>query len=548
MNHIIKPYIIWVVLFLFIDITSCNNQNSEQSKHKVSNAVVDVIRLEGGDWGYPTPYAHYPRGPGGFKMCFIFDSLIERDEKGFIPWLAERWDILNNGKQYQFTIRDGVQWHDGKPLTPKDVQFSLEYANHHAMSWSHIYGKIQAVHVSSDRNVLVTVIEPDVSMLDNLGRTRIFPEHIWKTIDNPKLFQTTDAVIGTGPYCLTHYSKSHGTYRFKAFDKFWGPTPMINNLEFVPVSQAILAFEQGDIDVAGIPPDALPRFQNNPEYRIIVGPAFWGYRMLFNLKQCPVFNLKKMRQAICYAIDSNTLIKTTARGAGKPGSPGILSPDHVMFNPSIKPYPYDLDKSRALLDACGYTTMNAENTRMNAKGQTLSFEFLCSSGARMTRSPISEIRIAELIKEFLSRVGIQIKVISMDEKRRDSAIINHSYQLIMVGHGGWGQDPQFLKRRFTESEATNRSLVDYPSYGYVHEELTRLLSLQQLEFNYEKRIRLIWKIQELLADELPEIALFYTIQYTVFRPSQYNGWRMMFDHHSFVHSKLSFLKRETLKK
>jgi len=75
-----------------------------------------VVRLEGGDWGYPTPFAHYSRGPGSAKMRYIFDSLLERDEKENIPWLAERWEILDGGERYIFHLRPGVRWQDGKPL------------------------------------------------------------------------------------------------------------------------------------------------------------------------------------------------------------------------------------------------------------------------------------------------------------------------------------------------------------------------------------------------------------------------------------------------
>ena len=62
--------------------------SSEKPSCEKQNEPV-VIKLEGGDWGYPSPFAHYSRGPGSFKMALIFDSLLERGEKGYIPWLAE---------------------------------------------------------------------------------------------------------------------------------------------------------------------------------------------------------------------------------------------------------------------------------------------------------------------------------------------------------------------------------------------------------------------------------------------------------------------------
>ena len=76
----------------------------------LSPRSVDIIHLSGGDSGYPTPFMHYPRGPGIYKMNLIFDCLIERDDKGLIPWLAESWDISSDGKEYTFHLRDDVNW------------------------------------------------------------------------------------------------------------------------------------------------------------------------------------------------------------------------------------------------------------------------------------------------------------------------------------------------------------------------------------------------------------------------------------------------------
>jgi peptide/nickel transport system substrate-binding protein len=179
-----------------------------------SPEVVEVIRLEGEDWGLPTPYAHYPRGPGGFKMCLIFDSLLERDEDGLIPWLAEQYEISADGKTYRFLLRKGVTWQDGTLFTPEDVKFTFEYATRHPMVWSYITGKdIEQVAITGEAEVTITVSTPSAPLLYNLGRIRILPKHIWENVDVPKEFTAPEALIGTGPYRLTDYSKEHGTYR-----------------------------------------------------------------------------------------------------------------------------------------------------------------------------------------------------------------------------------------------------------------------------------------------------------------------------------------------
>lgn len=508
-----------------------------ETDRSASNDGVDVIRLAGGDWGYPTPYAHYPRGPGGFKMCLIFDSLLERDENGLIPWLAESWQVSEDGKTIEFTVREGVKWHDGTVFTAEDVKFSIEYASAHPMTWSYIFKEIESVEIRENRRVRVAISKPSAAMLYNIGITRMLPRHIWETVDRPKEFVAPEAVIGTGPYRLTDYSKAQGTYRFEAFEGFWGPRPRIRRIEYIPVSQEILAFEKGEIDMTGVPPDVLYRFRDNPEYKIVKSPAFWGYRLMFNMENQPILKDKRMRRAFLYAVDLKELVEKIARKAAVPGNPGILPPDHVMYNPAVKAYDHNPESARTLLTELGYTLKNDSDIRENDAGESLRFHLICGS---------QEVRMAEIIRERLHDVGIALEVQSMDYKSRDSRVRRFEFEIAILGHGGWGADPDYLKTRFMGRSADG-SLSPSSSGlpGYENPRLNDLFERQHTEIDPVKRKKLIAQIQEILAEELPEIPLFYTTGYTVYRPGKYDGWMFMYDHHSLTHGKLSFLERES---
>lgn len=532
---------IFIVSILAFIPTACDNRPSHTSNVGTSSASsagkeVDVIRLEGGDWGYPTPYAHYPRGPGGFKMCLIFDSLLERDETGLIPWLATDWQVSSDGKTYEFTIRESVTWQDGTPLTAKDVKFSLEYASTHPMTWSYIFNTIDSAEIKDENTVRVTVSEPGAPMLYNIGRTRILPEHIWAKVEKPKEFISPDAVIGSGPYRLADYSKSQGTYQFEAFKKFWGPDHRVEKIEFVPVSQGILAFEKGDIDMTRIPPDVLSRFKNKPEYKIVKSPGFWGYRLLFNLNEQKALKDRKVRQAFMYSLDLKELVQKVARGAAIPGNPGILPPDHVLHCPAGKSYGFDTKKAKKLLNASGYEVNEKKTSRTDDRGGSLRFELVCSSG---------EVRMAEVIRERLGMAGIDIKIRSMDGKSRDARVHKGDFELAVIGHGGWGSDADYLRTRFMgDSAGGSLSPSDSGLSGYDNPDLNVLLKKQHIETDPEKRKKLVCRIQKILAQEVPEIPLFYTTNYSVYRPGKYDGWMFMFDHHSLEHGKLSYLERE----
>lgn len=89
---------------------------------------VPVLRLVGGaDWGYPSPFG-FNRGLGYTRASYIFDTLVWRDGSGqTIPWLATEWQVSDDQLTWTFTLRDGVKWHDGQPLTVEDVIFSYQY-------------------------------------------------------------------------------------------------------------------------------------------------------------------------------------------------------------------------------------------------------------------------------------------------------------------------------------------------------------------------------------------------------------------------------------
>jgi peptide/nickel transport system substrate-binding protein len=92
---------------------------------------VDALNLSGGDCGYPQPFTIYPRGPGSSKVGMIFDSLLERDEKGIIPWLAESWNVSSDGTDLQFISVKVLWWSVGEPFTANDVKFTFDYEQEH---------------------------------------------------------------------------------------------------------------------------------------------------------------------------------------------------------------------------------------------------------------------------------------------------------------------------------------------------------------------------------------------------------------------------------
>jgi peptide/nickel transport system substrate-binding protein len=507
--------------FVLTGVSGCSDSKPAESKSNSTNQPV-VINLEGGDWGYPTPFSHYSRGPGVYKMTLIFDSLLERGEKGYIPWLADKWDISEDGLTYTFTLKDNVKWQDGEPMTAEDVKFSFEYFAKHPPVSNDLTadGKsfIQSVEAPDAKTVVFKVEKPLAILLGKIGNTRIIPRHIWEKVEDPLKFNTPEAVIGTGPYVLKEYSKEQGAYKYEAFKDFWGPEQLVNTLQFVPVSDSILAFDKGEIDLTGITTDILAKYQDNKEYKVIQNPAFWGYRLIFNMNKRTELKEKEIRQAFAYAIDKNELVEKVARKAAVPGNAGYLPVGHTMYNSNAVNYDFDIEKAKQLL-----------------KGNKLAFKLLAGNSN-------DEVRIAELLKISLAKAGIDISITSADTKTRDAAIKKGDYEIVLNGHGGWGGDADLLRTTYAANEKTsNQSPSSDGIPGYNNEQINELCKQQLYEMDTTKRKEIIFKLQELIAEEIPQIPLYNTTGYIVFRPEKFDGWKYNFDHHEVTHNKLSFL-------
>lgn len=531
MKGLLKTGIFFLLTLCIFIISACNGEddsNKEQvkdaEKEEVSKEPI-TLRLEGNDWGFPSPFTHNPRGPGAYNMHLIYDGLIEKDEKGIIPWLAKEWKISDDGKTYTFILRDDVKWHDGKPFTAEDVAFTFNYYEKHKPVQKSIFSGeesiVESVEVVSDHEVKVTVKQVAVTNLEKLGWARIIPKHIWENIDNPSEQLDKSILIGTGPFILDDYKKEEGAYRYIANENFWGPKPAVGAIEQIPVSDPALAFEQGEIDYAVISPDVVKRFENNPDYKIEKDPPYFATRLMFNMTEGPLAD-KKVRQAILYAIDEEEIIDKVLRGAAVKGNAGYLSPENLYYNDKVKQYDYDIEKAKELLG-----------------GKTYKFTLKTAN----TATAKLDVKVAELLKLQLEKVGIEIEVIASDLATNDEYIKTGNYELALQSTGGYGQDPDMLREVFSVKKQAN-SVSGTVLLGFNNEKLEQLGKQQLVELDDEKRRAILDEMQEIIAEEAYVYPLYYKTNPNVIRKSKYDGFIYMYDHHWAYHAKLSYLEKE----
>lgn len=122
----------WIFILLFILVSVIGDSPVLLARERVKEVRIGDGK---GDWGYPNPYRHYPRGPGYVRMSWVFDTLVWKDKNGNIPALAKSWRYDPDSQNFIFELREGVKWHDGKLFRAEDVAFTINYFKKHPYAW-----------------------------------------------------------------------------------------------------------------------------------------------------------------------------------------------------------------------------------------------------------------------------------------------------------------------------------------------------------------------------------------------------------------------------
>jgi peptide/nickel transport system substrate-binding protein len=438
-----------------------------------------------GDWGFPSPYAHYSRGPGYVRMSFVFDTLVWKDDEGYLPALAEDWRYIEEENAYVFDLRDDVTWHDGEKFTADDVVFTVDYIQDHPYQWVDS-GVIDRAEAAGDRSAKLYLSEPYAPFMDLVACTLpILPRHIWEDVSDPASFRDEEALVGTGPFKLADYDQVQGTYLYEAYDGYYQGVQKVGRIIFVKMSDQTspAGLKQGSIDAASVPPEAVLQLEGSG-LEVIEGAHDWNAKLMINHQKEP-FSDPEFRRALAYAIDREALVDVTQRGQAIVGSPGLVPPDSDWYNPDVEEYEYDPDLARQMISDLGLAGEEVEI--LVAERGTAGW-------------PGS--RVADLIEEQLEDAGLDVTLRSLDGATLDTRVQAWEFDLALLGHGGLGADPDYLRRMTLDATLNS---VQY----HEDDELTDILEGQQSETDEDDRADMIFEAQELYAEDLPAITLYY---------------------------------------
>ncbi|MDQ0625795.1 ABC transporter substrate-binding protein [Paraburkholderia graminis] len=432
------------------------------------------------------------------------------------PSLATSWDISDDSRKYVFHLRHGVKWHDGQPFTSADVAYSLQTLRQVHPRAKTTFANVTAITTPDPYTVVITLSKPAPYLIKafSSSETPIVPRHLYEGSD-PLTNPANNAPIGTGPFRFVKWVR--GSYiEYARNDDYWDKgKPFLDKIVVKIITDPAartVAFEDGSIDLSGdtpVPLSDLARLKNSPKlaldsrgYEFQAGVT----RIEFNLDN-PVLKNLQVRQAIASAIDREVIRKVIFYGYATPLASPII-PSSPYYDPAPAPYPYDVERANALLDAAGFPR-KADGTRF---------------ALRVDPLPIGELpaRTAAYVKSALARVGIAVTVRSQDLPAYLKRIYtDRDFDFSINGMSNLFDPVVGVARLYTTGNF-RRGVPFTNGSHYSNPQIDRLFAQAAEETDEAKRKQLFSQIQQILERDLPDLNLVAPRYLTVYSRAVHN--------------------------
>lgn len=433
------------------------------------------------------------------------------------PCLAEKWDVSSDGRSIKFYLVKNATWHDGKPVTAKDVKFTYEYwRNNHLYrqgGWLDAY--LDNVEVLDDFAGVIHLKEPYAYYFIKslFPSVYIVPEHVWEKVEKPREYGEPDGMIGCGPFIFEKIDRDADTSYFKANPGYFEGKPAIDRIEwkhFRTVDSAILALKKGEIDVLmdESPEGVLaPSLLGEKGVTIEVGPDPGLPLLIFNYKRYPL-NMTDFRKAVSYAIDYQSLVDAIEAGYGEVPGAGILPSSIIESNPDQPRLEYNLTKANEILDSLNFKDTNGNGIRNLPNGSELEFQVIAWNSQK-------DMRVAEMLSTMLRKAGVEFKPYTNELSVLQQMVwTDRSYDMHIDFH-----DPYMTALGFATID-----LVPL-QYGTCTDPVFSDLYNSTMSARTPEEMKsAVHKLQDYYARELPGIALYWSKSIYPYRSDRFEGW------------------------
>ena len=450
--------------------------------------------------------------------------------------MAETWENSADGTVWTFHIRSGVKFHDGQPLTAKDVAFTLNfYKTNIDFPFLNSYTQhFVTAEALDDRTVVLTLDQAIPNVEANLIYLYVLPKHIWQAQSEgaaPTEFLNL-AMIGSGPFKMTEY-KQNEFVRLAANKEHFATPPKVDEAIFQTFANEdalVQALQTGQVDmITEMPSTVVPTLRKAENVKLVTGPGVNPSLSDIIMNQgdpanCPeaggctghpALLDRNVRLALAHATDKQNIIDVVLLGLGEPGLTLIPKGLGLWYNDTLQDYAFDLAQANKILDDAGYKDSDGDGVReMPNGGQPLKFR------VQFPNDSLSAPRIAEILGQTWSQIGVKIDPQAVDPTAlTDACCPGLDFDIILWG---WASDPDptlLLSVMASENLAAGSN-----ESGYSNPQYDELYAQQAVTLDKEQRKALVWAMQKLAFDDVAYIIPYYDQEVQAYRTDRFTGW------------------------
>ncbi|MEE1251265.1 MAG: ABC transporter substrate-binding protein [Lachnospiraceae bacterium] len=428
-----------VLTTLTIALSGCGNASDETSGENSSQITVGIAQdLE------DSLDPHKAEAAATREILFnVFEGLMKPDTDGnLVPAVASKYEVSDDGLVYTFTLRDGIKFHNGNLVTVSDVKASLETCADSSSGAALIpaFSNISSIDTPDDKTIVITLAQADPDFLSYVAgvKAAIVPADNANSDNQP---------IGTGPYKYVSRSVQENI-KMESFKDYWGGKPDIDEVTFkvcADMDSVVTNLNSGSIDMMAHL-TTTQAAQLSDDFDVVEGTMNLVQGLYLNNSFEPFAN-EKVRQALCYAVDRDEIIKMVSDDKGVKVGSSMFPNFKKYFMPELADaYSYDVEKAKELLAEAGY-----------ADG----FTFTITVPSNYPQ----HVDAAQIISEQLKEVGItaQINQVEWNTWLSDT-YGNRNYEATLVGVDASYFAASAMLSRFV-SDAKN-NFVNYSNADY----------------------------------------------------------------------------------
>jgi peptide/nickel transport system substrate-binding protein len=431
----------------------------------------------------------------------LYSALVHTNaNREAVPDLAESWTISPDGKRYEFKLRQNATFHDGSPVTSADVQYTVEevVGKYNALAIT-IFKNIDHLETPDDHTFVMVVKQPVAVLMLSLAQQNmvILPKRLYQGSD-PRTNPTNNAPVGSGPFKFKEWVKGDHITLVRADSYYKSGLPYLDGVTVRVIPDAgsrTLAFQKGDIDFLPgqlVAREQVPQLQSVQGVQIDDHSGPPGQELLFfNTTKKPLDEVR-VRTALSMAIDHQAIVERAFFGAGAKPSTSHIEIDLTRFhNPNVKLPALDVAGANQMLDTVG----------LSRAGGGARF----SLGLSYSPGNDSDRRSAELVRDMLSEVGVTVELTPLDQAIITQQVFTDSNFDMFTASVTSNNDPELGKARHYVSSSIGASYGNGSRYS--NPDVDQLFSQAAQTIDLDARQTAYYKVQEILARDLPTLPL-----------------------------------------